>query len=144
MFFYTKEYGIKAQESHKINREIQGIFGICIPSIYFIVSSANIENSLHCLLDKKFQFFEGLKKIDDIVKVALIEFSLYMSCGKLDEAYKTVKNIQNATIWENMAQVCIRTKRLDVLEICLSNMRFSSGIKAVLHYKIFKVKGISQ
>ena len=53
-----------------------------------------------------------------------------MSCDKLDEAYKIVKNIKSDNIWENMAHICIKTKRLDVLEVCLSNMRFERGIKA--------------
>ena len=76
------------------------------------------------------QFFQGLEEIDEEVTKALIEFSLLMACGKLDEAYKTVKNIKTANIWENMAHICIKTKRLDVLEVCLSNMRFERGIKA--------------
>ena len=130
IFFYTSEYGIKNQESHKINREIQGIFALSIPSIYFIISNTG-DNQSHSLLEKKFQFFQGLEKIDDNIKSSLIDFSILMSSGKLDEAYKIVKNIKNPAIWENMALICIKTKRLDVLEICLSNMRFSRGIKAV-------------
>ena len=130
VFFYTSEYGIKKQESHRINREIQGIFSLCIPSIYFIISNSN-DYQVHSLLEKKFQFFQGLEKVDDNIKSSLIEFSILMSSGKLDEAYKIVKNIKNPSIWENMAVICIKTKRLDVLEICLSNMRFSRGIKAV-------------
>jgi intraflagellar transport protein 140 len=131
IFFYTSEYGIKKQESHRINRDIQGIFSLCIPSIYFIISNTSNEEQIHSLMEKKFQFFQGLDKVDDNIKSALIDFSILMSSGKLDEAYKIVKNIKNPSIWENMAMICIKTKRLDVLEICLSNMRFSRGIRAV-------------
>lgn len=142
MFFFTTEYGILQQESHKINRDIQGVYALAIPSIYFIVSKTSSHsiysnNSLNncSLYEKKFQFFEGLEKLDDNIKSALIEFSIFMSSGKLDEAYKIVKNIKNPLIWENMSQICIKTKRLDVLEICLSNMRFSRGIKALRESK---------
>lgn len=130
IFFYTSEYGIHVQESHKINRDIQGIFALAVPSIYFIISKA-VDKQKHSLSEKKFQFFEGLEKIDETTKANLIEFSIYMSSGKIDEAYKIVKNIKNQFIWENMAQICVKTKRLDVLEVCLSNMRFARGIKAV-------------
>jgi len=106
------------------------VFSLAIPSFYFIISSTK-EKKLHSLLEKKFQFFQGLDNIDETIKTSLIEFSIFMSSNKLDEAYKIVKNIKNPLIWENMAQICIQTKRLDVLEICLSNMRFSRGIKAV-------------
>ena len=39
--------------------------------------------------------------------------------GKLDEAYRVVKAINSPSIWENMAQMCVKTKRLDVAEVCL-------------------------
>lgn len=138
VFFYTTEFGILKQESHPINRDIQGVFSLNIPSIYFIVSKTS-DKQMTSLTTTKFQFFEGLEKIDDSIKAALIDFSIYMSCGKLDEAYKIVKNIKNPLIWENMAQICIKSKRIDVLEVCLSNMRFSRGMKAVIFFIIFLV-----
>jgi intraflagellar transport protein 140 len=65
-----------------------------------------------------------------------------MTSNKLDEAYKVVKNIKNPLIWENMAKTCIKTKRLDVLEVCISNMRFTRGIKALREGKDEKEKEV--
>ena len=67
IFFYTSEYGIHQQETHKINRDIQGVFGLSIPSIYFIISKSN-SNSSSSLTEKKFQFFEGLEKKKSLYK----------------------------------------------------------------------------
>ena len=129
LLFYTSENGVNNLESHKITRENQGIFGLQAPDIYFI-SSVPDPITKCSISTRKMQFFQGLDKIDDEITHSLIEFSLLMSCGKLDEAYKIVKNIKTTNIWENMAHICIKTKRLDVLEVCLSNMRFERGIKA--------------
>ena len=50
--------------------------------------------------------FIGLESIlDASAKLALIEFSFNLTLGKLDEAYRAVKLIESASIWENMAQV---------------------------------------
>jgi intraflagellar transport protein 140 len=49
----------------------------------------------------------------------------------MDEAYKAVKQIKNPSVWENMAQICIKTKRLDVAEHCLGNMQHARGARAV-------------
>ena len=118
LLFYTSETGVNQLENHKISRENQGIFGLQAPDIYFISSVP--DPITKCSLSvKKMQFFQGLEKIDEEITKALIEFSLLMACGKLDEAYKTVKNIKTANIWENMAHICIKTK-----------MRFERGIKA--------------
>ena len=35
----------------------------------------------------------------------------------MDEAYKAVKLISNPAVWENMAQICVKSKRLDVAEV---------------------------
>jgi len=142
MLFHTVDYGIKQQECHKINKDIQGTLGFCIPDLYFIVNNYNSGKELektdklseyrfNSILVKKFQFFAGMSDITPEIKKALIEFSILMSAGKIDDAYKMVKNIKSKNIWENIASVCIKTKKLDVLEICLSNMRFAIGIKAL-------------
>lgn len=46
-----------------------------------------------------------------------------------------MKQVQNPLIWENMAQMCVKTGRLDVAEICIGNMRFARGAKAVREAK---------
>ncbi len=127
--FYSSENGVHHIESHKINREYQGVFGLDIPNVFFI-SSMTDPVTKSSITEKKFQFFHGLENLDETTKHSLIEFTILMSCGKLDEAYKIVKNIKSGNIWENMAHICIKTKRLDVLEVCLSNMRFERGIRA--------------
>lgn len=161
IFFHTIDNGIVFQEKHLINKDLQGVFGISIPDIYFVLSNElNNKNmsSYHqsqeeknytkelrykSLLMRKFLFFAGMIDINDDIKESIIEFSIFMSVGKIDEAYKSVKNIKNEKIWNSIAGVCIKSKRLDVLEICLSNMRFSIGIKALReasHEKEIEVK----
>ncbi len=49
----------------------------------------------------------------------------------MDEAYKAVKTVENPLVWENMAQICVKSKRLDVAEVCFGNMKHSRGAKAV-------------
>ena len=60
-----------------------------------------------------------------------MNFGFYLSIGNMDEAYRSVKLIQNPLVWENMAQMRVKTKRLDVAETCLGNMRFARGTKLV-------------
>ena len=129
VLFYTSENGIHQLESHKISKHNQGVFALQMPKVFFITSQIDSDTK-SSLIEKKFQFFQGLDQIDENTKQCLCDFTLLMACGKLDEAYKIVKNIKNENIWENMAHICIKTKRIDVLEVCLSNMRFERGIKA--------------
>ena len=85
LLFYTSENGVNQLENHKITRENQGIFGLQAPEIYFI--SSKPDPITKCSISvKKMQFFQGLEKIDEEISKALIEFSLLMACGKLDEA----------------------------------------------------------
>ena len=37
----------------------------------------------------------------------------------MDAAYRAVKAINSPGIWENMLHMCVKTKRLDVAEVCL-------------------------
>jgi len=74
--------------------------------------------------------FAGLEQVDEATKKAILNFSFFLTVGNMDEAYNSVRNIQNNTVWQNMAQMCVKTKRLDVAQVCLGNMRFARGAKA--------------
>jgi intraflagellar transport protein 140 len=110
----------------------------------FLVSKAlNSETNGPTLEPKVMRYFIGMENADDATKEAMINFrfgflcskfivgSFYLSIGNMDEAYKSVKLIQNPNVWENMAQMCVKTKRLDVAEVCLANMGNARGTKAV-------------
>ncbi len=47
--------------------------------------------------------FQGLDKINPEIKIAIMNFSFFLSSGNLDEAYKSVKSISNPAVWEKMA-----------------------------------------
>lgn len=74
-------------------------------------------------------------EIDDNMKHSLLDFSQHLTCGNLDEAQKAVRLINNRVIWENMTQMCIKKRRVDVLEVCLANMRFLRGAQALREAK---------
>lgn len=115
--------------------------GCSVPNIYFIakpVDKQNVDISTPVelrVLAHNLKEFEGLGEVDDQTKRALLTFSFQLACGNLDEAYRAVKAIRNSTVWENMAQMCVKAGRLDVAEVCLGNMRFSRGAKAVREAK---------
>jgi len=69
--------------------------------------------------------------IDESMKNSILDFSYHLTYGNLDEAYKSIRLINNRVIWENMTQMCIKKKRIDVLEVCLANMRFLRGSQAL-------------
>jgi intraflagellar transport protein 140 len=75
--------------------------------------------------------FVGMEEVSDSTRDALLDFSYFLTLGKLDEAYRAVKAINSASIWESMAQMCVQTRRLDVAEVCLGNMGHARGTAAL-------------
>lgn len=39
--------------------------------------------------------------------------------------------LRSETVWENMAKMCVKTKRLDVASLCLGNMGHARGARAL-------------
>lgn len=79
--------------------------------------------------------FVGMEDVDGTIRTALLDFSYNLTLGKLDEAYRAVKMIGNTGLWQNMAHMCVKTKRLDVAEVCLGNMGHARGAAAVRESK---------
>jgi intraflagellar transport protein 140 len=140
LLFASSEHGILLQDSFPRQPNHGDLLGINVPSIHFRsptqVSTAESSaggtgrNSIK-IFTKIMRDFVGIAQVDDAVKVALLEFSFNLTLGKLDEAYRAVKAIDSPFIWENMAQMCVKTKRLDVAEVCLGNMGHARGACAL-------------
>jgi intraflagellar transport protein 140 len=152
-FFVTSEQGILMQDSIS-NSDVDNdsnksgkhpvassssltCIGINVPHVYYRRKLSlsggqgeEIANS-ELIAVQTMRDFVGITQINDKVKASLLDFSFYLTLGKLDEAYRVVKEINSPLIWENMAQMCVKTKRLDVAEVCLGNMGHARGAAAV-------------
>lgn len=145
ILFASSEHGILLQDSFPRVKPYGDLLGISVPNVIFRNAIASISNAPSSnepvpartdrdkvrIFSKVMRDFVGITNIDDTVKSALLEFSFNLTLGKLDEAYKAVKTIDSPYIWENMAQMCIKTKRLDVAEVCLGNMSYARGAAAL-------------
>ncbi|CAK55887.1 unnamed protein product (macronuclear) [Paramecium tetraurelia] len=130
-FFFNPQTGIKEQDCYVLDEKQEGVLSIRIPHINVIQKKEQSYRIQDILMND----FTGLERADEPTKRAVINFSYHLSCGNLDEAYKSVKAIQNPTVWEKMAQMSVKTRRLDVAEICIGNMRFARGAKAIRETK---------
>ena len=119
------------------------MLGVQVPFFYFMGRKIEEEDedddskkpedagaSNMIILRKPMKDFVGLENVQEDIKQAIMNFSFYLTVGNMDEAYNSVRNIKNNTVWQNMAQMCVKTKRLDVAQVCLGNMRFARGAKA--------------
>lgn len=139
IFFATTEDGLLLQDSFPRKSPHGDLLGIIVPRLYFrsirVVSEDSKESSGQSkIYSKMMRDFVGMGndiEMDPVAKLALLDFSYNLTLGKLDEAYRAIKSINSPSVWENMAQMCIKTKRLDVAEVCLGNMGHARGAAAL-------------
>ena len=137
----TTDYGIKRQDVIKFDEGEETLLGVQVPYFYFMgrqptpededaeQDKAEQKNAM-IILRKPMKDFVGLETVEKAIKDAIMNFSHFLTVGNMDEAYNSVRNIHNNTVWQNMAQMCVKTKRLDVAMVCLGNMRFARGAKS--------------
>lgn len=143
LFFATSEHGILMQDSFPRKQPYGTMIGLSVPRLYFRNAlpsrkaddnddEAEVINSkIVKIYSKVMRDFVGMDDVNEATKTALLDFSYNLTLGRLDEAYRVVKAINSPSIWENMAQMCVKTKRLDVAEVCLGNMGHARGAAAV-------------
>lgn len=51
------------------------------------------------ILRRPMKDFLGLENVDETTKKAIMNFSFYLTVGNMDEAYNSVRNIKNNTVW---------------------------------------------
>ncbi len=142
-FFVTSENGIKSHAKIEYESADYALLGINVPLYYIcgyikdVTAAADnkdpdVEPMSIKIQGKPFGEYEALTgEIDEDTRKAILNFSASLAIGNMDEAYNAVRGINNTRVWESLAQLCIKTKRLDVAKICMGNMRFARGAKAL-------------
>jgi intraflagellar transport protein 140 len=51
------------------------------------------------ILRKSMKDFVGLETVGEDIKQAIMNFSFFLTVGNMDEAYNSVRNIKNNTVW---------------------------------------------
>ncbi|XP_034716265.1 intraflagellar transport protein 140 homolog isoform X1 [Etheostoma cragini] len=85
----------------------------------------------HMVSRRALRDFVGLENCEKATRDAMLNFSFYLTIGDMDEAFKSIKLIKSKAVWENMARMCVKTRRLDVARVCLGNMGNARAAKAL-------------
>ncbi|ETO20870.1 hypothetical protein RFI_16339 [Reticulomyxa filosa] len=81
--------------------------------------------------------FVGIENMDNNTKCNLMDFSFHLAVGDLDGAFKfiiylflkrSIRNVTSPNVWTSMAKMSVKTRRLDVAEICVSNLSSMSAL----------------
>lgn len=139
-FFVATDGTILPQETFTtkwkfIGLQVPNFVMVSMPNSSDTVSSA--PKSIPSIIRQRLRDFQGIDKVDDETRCNLMNFSYYLTVGDLDEAYRSVETIKSCSIWENMARMCVKTRRLDVAQICISNLSSSKGASARIASSLF-------
>lgn len=107
--------------------------GVHIPNFMFVSETEGNAT----VVRKRIRDFIGIDNIDDDTRMNLFNFSYFLSVGNFDEAFRSVQNIKSSSVWENMAKMCVKTRRLDVAEICIANLSSARGESATVASSLF-------
>uniref|UniRef100_A0A8C5R4T8 Intraflagellar transport 140 n=1 Tax=Leptobrachium leishanense TaxID=445787 RepID=A0A8C5R4T8_9ANUR len=140
-FFSTQEHGLLLQESFPRPAGLHSLLGIEVPNYYFTRKPGEEEKPVEAesgtpripqMVSKRpLRDFIGLEDCDKTTREAMLNFSFFLTVGDMDEAFKSIKLIKSETVWENMARMCVKTRRLDVAKVCLGKMGHARGAKAL-------------
>lgn len=129
VFVSTKDHSIVLQDSFMLEDKTSELVGIGVPYIHYVCRMPTESVPAGCtrgtqpkLCHQVMRDFRGMEGIDAESRTAVLDFSFYLTIGEMDAAYQAVKQITCKAVWENMAHMCIKTKRLDVAEICIGQM----------------------
>ncbi|KAM3592216.1 uncharacterized protein V6R79_014947 [Siganus canaliculatus] len=150
--FCTQEHGLLLQDCYPKPSGLQSLLALDVPYYIFTckpgerdpgsleISSINSASphsggsatqSPHMVSRRALRDFVGLENCEKSTRDAMLNFSFYLTIGDMDEAFKSIKLIKSKAVWENMARMCVKTRRLDVARVCLGNMGNARAAKAL-------------
>uniref|UniRef100_A0A672G7J5 Intraflagellar transport 140 homolog (Chlamydomonas) n=1 Tax=Salarias fasciatus TaxID=181472 RepID=A0A672G7J5_SALFA len=138
--FCTQEHGLLLQDCYPKPPGLQALLALAVPYYYFSckvrmevfrLSPAPPAQVPHMVSRRALRDFVGLENCEKATRDAMLNFSFYLTIGDMDEAFKSIKLIKSKAVWENMARMCVKTRRLDVARVCLGNMGNARAAKAL-------------
>ena len=142
--FCTPDGKLQLQNTFTMNASYHGLIATRVPHFYFVGEpdsggggggggGGELEavTSGQRLRQETMRDFVGTEAVDEATRHALVDFSYHLTMGNLDEAHRAVKLVKSTAVWENMAKMCVKTKRLDIADVCLGNMGHARGARAV-------------
>ncbi|TKR66752.1 hypothetical protein L596_022998 [Steinernema carpocapsae] len=141
--FVTSEHGIQIQDRISKPSKVESLLNVAVPFMYFLKKNDSdeeddleTEQSLtRLLLRRTLREFVGIDGSDAKTTEAMLDFSFYLTIGQMDNAFKAIKFIKSESVWEHMAHMCVKTRRLDVAAVCLGNMGHARGARALRQAK---------
>jgi intraflagellar transport protein 140 len=101
------------QDSVGVTPPSDALLGLGVPYVYFILRPDAVVAGGSRVTAASMRDFVGMEACDEATRRALLDFSYHMATGNMDEAYRAVKLVANPAVWENMAHMCVKSKRLD-------------------------------
>ncbi|XP_018537335.1 intraflagellar transport protein 140 homolog [Lates calcarifer] len=154
--FCTQEHGLLLQDCYPKPPGLQALLALDVPYYYFSCKPGEGDPELpdvsattsapphqtqpsrgapaqlpHMVSRRALRDFVGLENCEKATRDAMLNFSFYLTIGDMDEAFKSIKLIKSKAVWENMARMCVKTRRLDVARVCLGNMGNARAAKAL-------------
>eukprot|EP00759_Apiculatamorpha_spiralis_P023644 PhF_6_TR27211/c0_g1_i1/m.40037/K19672/IFT140; intraflagellar transport protein 140 len=123
--YVSVENGIVQQSAVGLPPNTTCFVGLNVPNLLFYskrrIGGGGKESHTHHM---RLHDLEGINVDADIkVREAMLKFSYNLTIGNMDEAYRVVKSVKDESVWVSMATMCVKTRRLDVAEVCLGNMQ---------------------
>ncbi|CAG0915124.1 unnamed protein product [Notodromas monacha] len=132
MFATADSGGLVVQDFFPLDNDISRLLGVQTPFFYLLTKPECVESKSGKMVKQRvMRDFVGLEAKDKSVRDAMMNFSYFLCIGNMDEAFKAIKTIKSETVWENMAKMCVKSKRLDVAAVCLGNMGHARGARCL-------------
>ncbi|XP_062330983.1 intraflagellar transport protein 140 homolog isoform X2 [Osmerus eperlanus] len=156
--FCTQEHGLLLQDSFPRSASLQALLALDVPYYYFTCKPGERDPEVqevpssppsstspaqaqaltppapqapHMVSRRALRDFVGLEGCEKATRDAMLSFSFYLTIGDMDEAFKSIKLIKSEAVWENMARMCVKNRRLDVARVCLGNMGNARAARAL-------------
>eukprot|EP00756_Hemistasia_phaeocysticola_P006237 Hpha_TRINITY_DN13742_c1_g2::TRINITY_DN13742_c1_g2_i1::g.142675::m.142675/K19672/IFT140; intraflagellar transport protein 140 len=130
---FASDKGVRLQEQFPLDKTLTALIGISVPDFVVYCREAIKAEGVPPtkVVRRRMRDFEGIDCTDPKKREAMLSFSYNLAMGDMDAAYRAVKLIKDENVWTNMAKSCVKTRRLDVAEVCLGNMQDAKGARAL-------------
>lgn len=129
-FFVTRN-GIILKDTQTLEKNIGRLVSVSIPNFVYSEPEGSLNNHKKHFNVLVMREYQGIALHDPVILSTVTNFCYNLAAGNVEEAMKEIKLIKNDAVWESMALMCIKKRKIKLAKICFAKLKNVKALRTI-------------
>jgi intraflagellar transport protein 140 len=128
--FFVGKSGIIHKDSLPVAADVGKLVATAIPQLVYVKLDQIVTDKMTYFHSTLIREYQGVSHDPQTLKM-ITTFCFNLATGNVEEAIKGIKIIKNDSVWESMARMCIKKRKIKLAKICIGKLKNAKALRTI-------------